>query len=121
MNKKVVSKVIVISLFIAFTLLISIEWLYENLGGLSIDEIIFHMKVPMKGTNTDLVWKYLIECPWKIIAATALVAGILIYPMKKNTSEKTKNIVIRILDSNINISRKYGAVSICYRYYRIYI
>ena len=104
MNKKVVSKIIVISLAIAFTLLISIEWLYANLGGLSIDEIIFHMKVPMKGTNTDLVWKYLIQCPWKIIASTILVSWLLIYPMKRDlkiinkiaTSQVAKTVTISL-------------------------
>ena len=104
MNKKVVSKVIVICLAIAFTLLISIEWLYANIGGISIDEIVFHLKVPMKGTSTDMVWKYLIQCPWKIIATTTLVSWLLIYPMKKDlkiidkiaTSQAAKTVTISL-------------------------
>jgi len=118
MNKKVVSIVIVVSLFIAFTLLISVEWLYENLGGLSIDEIVFHLKVPMKGTSTDMIWKYLIQCPWKIIVVTAIVSGMLIYPMKKDlkiinkfaTSQATKTVTASLCISLLILAGSMGQV-----------
>jgi len=92
MKKKVAKILIVIFLLIAFILTISINWLYASFGNLKIDEIIFQLKVPMKGTNTELIWNYIIECPWKIIILTTIVSMILIYPMK-NDQRKRKVII----------------------------
>ena len=32
-----------------------VGWVMESWGGLSIDEIIFHLKVPLDGTNMEVV------------------------------------------------------------------
>ena len=90
MKKRIAQILIVIFLLISFALTISVQWLYESFGNLSMDEIIFHLKVPMEGTNTDMVWKYMQQCLWKIIILTIIVSIILIYPITKNLQTISK-------------------------------
>ena len=84
MKKKIIAILIVVCLLIAFGATVTIEWLYETFGHLSMDEIIFHLKVPMEGTNTDIVYLYIKECLWKVILPTLIISIILIYPMLKD-------------------------------------
>ena len=104
MKKLIPSIVIVICLLIAFGATVTIEWLYDTFGHLSMDEIIFHIKVPMEGTNTDIVWTFAKECLWKVIMPTTIIAFSLIYPMIKdlkiiqkiNTSERKRTIFVSL-------------------------
>ena len=91
MKKKIVCIFIVIFLLISFILNISIDWLYETFENLSMEEIIFHLKVPMEGTNYSLVWVYIKKCLFKILCHTGLLSVLFIYPIIKNiklTNEK---------------------------------
>lgn len=96
MNKKKAKITIVILLSIAFLLTISISWLYANFGHLTLEEIVFHLKVPMEGTSTDMIWKYLIQCPWKIIALTIIVSILLIKKMGDSENPKDIKTSVRI-------------------------
>lgn len=68
------------------------------------DEIIFHLKVPMQGTNTDIIATFMKQCLWKVILPSAIIALALIYPMVKDikiiheihTSERRKTILVSI-------------------------
>ena len=44
MRKKIICIIIVICLLLAFGATVTIDWLYETFGHLSMDEIIFHIK-----------------------------------------------------------------------------
>ena len=103
--KKIISSIaIIICLLIAFGVPVIIEWLYENFDNLPMDEIIFHLKVPMLGANTDIVKQGIEDCFWKIIIPTAIMSIILIYPMVRNvkiihlikTAEKRRTVFISI-------------------------
>lgn len=96
MNKKTAKIIIIISLSIAFFLTISISWLYGNFGHLTLEEIVFHLKVPMEGTSTDMIWKYLIQCPWKVIALTIIVSILLINRMNATENQKDVKVSVRI-------------------------
>ena len=61
MKKRIAYIVIVVCLLIAFGATVTINWLYETFGHLSMDEIIFHLKVPMEGTNTDIIFTFFKE------------------------------------------------------------
>ena len=37
-------------------------WVLDTWGLLTIDEIIFHLTVPIEGTNTDIVWDGINTC-----------------------------------------------------------
>lgn len=104
MKKRIACIVIVVSLLIAFGATVTIDWLYETFGHLSMDEIVFHLKVPMQGTNTDIIFTFMKQCLWKVILPTAIIAIALIYPMIKdlkiihsiNTSERRRTIFVSL-------------------------
>lgn len=103
-NRIVACITIVVCLLIAFGATVIIEWLYDTFGHLSMDEIIFHLKVPMEGTNTDIVWDCLKQCLWKVIIPVGIISFMLIYPMVKdlkivhkiNTSERKRTVFVSL-------------------------
>lgn len=104
MKKKIACIIIVACLLIAFGTMVTVDWLYETFGHLSMDEIVFHLKVPAQGTNTDIIFTFTKQCLWKVILPTAIIAVALIYPMVKDikiiheihTSEKRKTIFVSL-------------------------
>lgn len=84
MKKRIACIIIIACLLVAFGATVTIDWLYETFGHLSMDEIIFHLKVPMQGTNTDIIFKFIKQCLWKVIIPTIIIAFALIYPMAKD-------------------------------------
>lgn len=104
MKKRIACIVIIVCLLVAFGATVTIDWLYETFGHLSMDEIIFHLKVPMQGTNTDIIFKFIKQCLWKVIIPTVIIAFALIYPMVKdikiihgiNTSERKRTTFVSL-------------------------
>ena len=84
MKKRIVCIAIVVFLLIAFGATVTVDWLYDTFGHLSMDEIIFHLKVPMEGTNTDIIFTFFKQCLLKVIFPTAIISFVLIYPMVKD-------------------------------------
>ena len=105
MKKKILYIIIVIFIFIAFASTVSLEWLYETFGHLSMDEIIFHIKFPMTGVNTDIIFSFINECLIKIFLPVILISFVLIYlttreiKLKNNyiMTQKQKNVVILLV------------------------
>ena len=68
------------------------------------DEIIFHIKVPIEGTNTDILWTFVRQCLWKVVIPTVILSFMLIYPMVKNlkiihsinTSERKRTAIVSL-------------------------
>ncbi len=69
--------IVVLIILISIAIIISINWLYNNFGNLSFEEIVFHLKVPLDGTNDSFIFNYLKEALPKIIICTALICVIL--------------------------------------------
>lgn len=84
MKKRIACIVIVVLVLIAFGATVTIDWLYDTFGHLSMDEIIFQLKVPMQGTNTDIIFVFFKQCLWKVIVPTIVISFALIYPMVKD-------------------------------------
>ena len=85
MKRKIVAcMIIVVCLLTAFGATVIIEWLYDTFGNLSMDEIIFHLKVPMEGTNTDLIGGCIKQCLLKAVIPVVIISFMLIYPMIKD-------------------------------------
>lgn len=106
MKKKIICTIIVILVLISFALTVSIQWLFNTFGHLSMEEIVFHLKFPMDGANTDIVFKYIWQSIPIIIVSTVVVSALLIYPIIKNikirkivinTSEKKKSQYISLI------------------------
>ena len=97
MKKKIMCTLIIICIFLGFTAIVGTQWLYDTFGNLSMDEIIFHLKVPMEGTNTDLIFQFFKDCTLRIIVPTIIISFILIYPIVKD---------LRILEDKYHASGK---------------
>ena len=50
-------------------------WIEENVGVVSIDEVIFHLKVPIEGTSNDLIFSNVTSC----IVPSIIIFGILVF------------------------------------------
>lgn len=105
MKRRIIAGILIVaSLLIAFGATVTIDWLYDTFGHLSMDEIVFHIKVPMEGTNTDIVWTFIKQCLWKVIIPVILLSFVLIYPMiidlkiisKIKTSERKRTVFISL-------------------------
>jgi len=64
MKLNVVIKYLILAFMLLFSVLLylSTDWLLSTFGLLSPEELIFHIKVPLQGTNMDLVYSYLQRC-----------------------------------------------------------
>lgn len=69
-KKKVWSFLVLLLLFLSALLLFSGNWLLQTWNQLSMDELIYHLKTPLKGTNPALIGNYLLCC---LLPAVALV------------------------------------------------
>ena len=105
MKKKTACIIIVICVLIAVTTTVAIDWLYEAFGNLTINEVVFQLKVPMEGTSTQQVWSFLKQCPWKIILFTAILTFALIYPIKKGKKAELISTIASILILIISSTR----------------
>ena len=105
MKKKIICTIIVILVLISFALTVSIQWLFNTFGHLSMEEIVFHLKFPMDGANTDIVFKYIWQSIPIIIVSTVVVSALLIYPI-------IKNIKIRKIKINTSEQKKTRYISL---------
>ncbi|WP_418786649.1 hypothetical protein, partial [Holdemanella biformis] len=46
----------------AFTLAISSKWAYSYFGLSSFEQIVYHIKVPLEGTNTQFIFGWMKKC-----------------------------------------------------------
>ena len=53
-------KLAVFLLLLAVWMLASFVWLQNYFADLTMDKLIFQMRVPMTGTNSDIIWNYLL-------------------------------------------------------------
>lgn len=94
MKNKIKCFVSFLILFLAFFFLFSSFWVPDNFGEISFAQIIFHIKVPLEGANSSLVYDFIIKCVVFPIFI-ALVLLFLLHKNKKNyiqytiTSKKT--------------------------------
>jgi len=91
-EKTIVCIIIITCILLSFASTITIRWLYDNFGNLAMEEIIFHMKVPLEGTDSSWIYKYIKDCVIKILLPTIVISFILIYPILKNIKSLKKEI-----------------------------
>ena len=78
--------VLAIVLFVAAIIVFTLRrFLVENFNGLSMAEIVFHLKVPLTGTGTDMIEDYFSSAKIVfILAGSILVLSILLLIFRKN-------------------------------------
>lgn len=74
----------ILCLFLAVVSYYLAKWVIDTWGLLTMDEIVFHLKVPLEGTNEDMVWEAVNLCLPVAVVAVLCLAIILIAVRKKN-------------------------------------
>ncbi|MBR2603793.1 MAG: LTA synthase family protein [Bacilli bacterium] len=83
-NLKKISKILLyalLAIIIVLNILIifEIDWVQKNVGFVSFDEIIFHLRVPLKGTSSDIVKDNIIKC----FLPTFIISGVILFLLYK--------------------------------------
>lgn len=82
-----------IILLFSFTLIFTVNWLYKTFGNLTLEEVVFQLKVPMAGTNTDFYFDYTKKVlPYILISTIATFVIILLIFNKNKNKLKAKTI-----------------------------
>lgn len=82
-------------LFLTIALPMSSKWLFATFDGLSMDEIIFHLKVPMVGANNDFLMQYLTQILSKVIIVFIVIILLKYILIKSYGKEKWKGSKLR--------------------------
>lgn len=96
---------IIFLVFLSVMLFLSIIWLYENTGNVTLEQLVFHLKVPIQGTNVGMVKDYLY---WTFPKIAAVVGGtgliIFIFESKVKISTEKKKKILFIVSSLLLIA-----------------
>ena len=74
-HKSVLIILFIIIFFLLLLLSLSLNWIGANFGGVTFDEILFHLNMPLKGTGGDYVHTYLTKA---VLPAVGIVLEILV-------------------------------------------
>lgn len=114
-KRKILANSISILLFIiSILILIAISWFKQTFSNVTIDELIFHLKVPLTGSNTGFIFNYFNYAKDYLIFLFLIVCGLIIYHSNKfnhtynykikiNFFKLKKNICIKIKDDRKHI------------------
>lgn len=68
----------VMVIIIATILALSVKWMFKTWANLSIDELLFHLKAPLEGTNQDMILEYINVCIVPAIVVLLLYITVLL-------------------------------------------
>ena len=113
------SKFIIGSLFflLAVSIIIVAEWVIENFGIISIEQYLFHLMVPLKGSNNSVFHDAIVACVPIILIIVMIISVIGVFSMKYpkrvlvNIMVGSKKIKIKLLSFNW-LKKNYLIVSI---------
>ena len=98
--KKIVKNVLLyILLFISFILIFAPIWIREVFGAVTFEQIIFHLMVPMEGSDTT---SYVIDVLIKIILPSVILSSILMLILKYNY-KYTMLLQMKVVNKDITI------------------
>ena len=89
---------IIFLIFISMLIILSITWIHENTGNVTLEQLIFHLKVPIEGTNVGIILDYLWWTFNRISIIIAIFSLIIfIFEVKsKITLKQKKKILYRV-------------------------
>ena len=93
-NKETIAKkenLYILSLiFISAFIVLSIHWIYASTGNVTLEQLIFHLMVPIKGTNVGMIWDYIYWTFSRIFIIIAVVGIIIFFIENKSKIGKNK-------------------------------
>lgn len=103
-NTEIINKVLkyaanvaaVISATLAVLLFCSVVWMFDTWNHLDISELIYHLKSPMDGTNSDMILDYIIKCAVPALIILVLVSVVFIVVSRKRNIKKLVLIIIPV-------------------------
>ena len=108
--KKILYTVLLIIVFLMLLISFSSHWALNTWGGLSMDEIVYHIKAPLEGTERSLIIAYVLKC----IVPTVLILVFIV--LMKNFKYKWKKILfwkVLIKISLGNVAILFGNLKHC--------
>lgn len=102
-RNKIYNAIVAILLLINILVVFEIVWLEKNVGPVSLDEILFHIRVPKEGTSMDLIKDNIIYC---FIPTILLTAGLLFFLFK--SYKYNFSLIINIKNKEIHILTHYA-------------
>ncbi len=82
--KKILKNIAVcIIIFVGFLVYNSTKWALNTFGDISVEEIIFNLKVPMAGVNKDYIIDYINSCLKPSIIFTSISSVLILYKLQK--------------------------------------
>ncbi|MBR3163051.1 MAG: LTA synthase family protein [Clostridia bacterium] len=89
--KNIIKHIIMfIIILFSFALLFTVNWLYKTFGNLTLEEVVFQLKVPMVGTNADFYFDYAKNVLPYILISTIASFSLLCFIFKKKKYKKPK-------------------------------
>lgn len=73
---------VVIIVFLSFLIYYSTKWMLNTFGDISVDEIIFNLKVPMSGVNKDYIYDFVKKCIKPSLLYTMIISIVILFRFK---------------------------------------
>ena len=90
MKKFIKYFIIFFIIFLSCVLYYTVNWLYATFGDLTINEVVFQLKVPIKGTNTDFIYDFMSNELWYIIASSIIIYLLVALPKREGKEENRR-------------------------------
>lgn len=74
-KKSILTVLFIIAIFILLLISLSLNWVGANFGGVTFDEILFHMNTPLRGTGEDYVHTYITKA---VLPAVGIIVEVLV-------------------------------------------
>lgn len=98
--KKILKAFIPIFVLLIFFLIFSAKWALKTFSNVTIDEVVYHLMVPLNGTNMDTIYSFIFE----VIPITIIVATIVnLYLFYKSKTKVTFEFSFKSKIKNIQI------------------
>lgn len=82
-------------IFLAAFIVLSIIWIYINTGNVTLEQLIFHLKVPIEGTNIGMIFDYL---GWTFLGIIGIILIsnpiIFLYEIYSNKTQESKKKIL---------------------------
>ena len=75
MKRRIISVLTCVLVFLGLLLIKVGEWVPQNFGNISFEQILFHLIVPMEGTDTSFVESFVEYC----LPMPAFISGLLLF------------------------------------------
>lgn len=74
-NKPLLTILFILTIFILLLISLSLNWVGANFGGVTFNEILFHMNTPLRGTGEDYVHTYITKA---VLPAVGIIVEVLV-------------------------------------------